>query len=198
MTMPGSHPRRYRIVVAGDVESLLSASLDGSVVKSLRGWTSVSTSVPDESALYGLLDRLQDFALQVVSLNELSDDPPLDRLRPADKAAEAWLASAAAHDPDALEPALSLTRMISGLDKRSHSLVRLAGLVAMGIDGRSPAYRWHVTQAIDAGVTIDETVGVLIALLPTAGTARVTVAATALRDILGDVLDADSGSHRTA
>ncbi|MDQ2873342.1 MAG: carboxymuconolactone decarboxylase family protein [Actinomycetota bacterium] len=193
MTMPGNHPRRYRIIIAGDVESLLSASLDGSEVTSLRGWTSVSTSVPDESAFYGLLDRLQDLALQVVSLNELSDDPPPDRLRPADKAAEAWLDGAAAHDPAALEPALSLTRIMSGLDRRSHILVRLAGLVALGTDVRSSAYRWHVADALDGGITIEEIVGVLIALLPTAGTARVTAAASALRDALGDVLGSDSG-----
>jgi alkylhydroperoxidase/carboxymuconolactone decarboxylase family protein YurZ len=38
------------------------------------------------------------------------------------------------------------------------------------------------------GITIDEIAGVLMALLPTVGTARVTVAASAIRAVLDHVL----------
>ena len=50
------------------------------------------------------------------------------------------------------------------------------------------AYRWHVIQALDRGVTIDEIAGVLMALLPTVGTVRVTGAASAIRAALDQAL----------
>lgn len=43
-------------------------------------------------------------------------------------------------------------------------------------------------EALDQGVTIDEIAGVLMALLPTVGTARVTAAASAIRAALDHVL----------
>jgi alkylhydroperoxidase/carboxymuconolactone decarboxylase family protein YurZ len=45
-----------------------------------------------------------------------------------------------------------------------------------------------VIDALDRGITIDEIAGVLMALLPTVGTARVTVAASAIRAVLDHVL----------
>lgn len=83
----------------------------------------------------------------------------------------------AEHDPAVLEPALSLaedTGGTLGLDMRSRPLVRLAGLVAMGAGDMPSAYRWQVIDALDRGITIDEIAGVLMALLPTVGTASVT------------------------
>ena len=97
------------------------------------------------------------------------------------------MAGAASHDTAVLEPSLSLAEDAGetmGLDMRSRPLVRLAGLVASGAGEKSAAYRWHVNQALDRGVTIDEIAGVLMALLPTVGTARVTVAASAIRAAL--------------
>jgi len=59
--------------VRGEVGSLLAASLGETEITSLRGWTSLTASVRDVSGFYGLLDRLEDFALRVVSVNELAD-----------------------------------------------------------------------------------------------------------------------------
>ena len=91
------------------------------------------------------------------------------------------------HDPAALEPSLTLagdTGAIAGLDLRSRPLVRLAGLVATGAGDMPSAYRWHVAEALDRGVTVDEIAGVLMTLLPVVGTARVTAAASAIRAAL--------------
>ena len=71
----------------------------------------------------------------------------------------------------------------SGLDARTHALVRLAALVAAGAPG--PDYDRHVCTALDHGVTPDEVVGVLVALLPTVGTARVRAAAHAMHAVIG-------------
>jgi len=184
--MPGDRVGWYRIVVRGEAGSLLAASLGDIELTSFHGWTSITASVRDASEFYGLLDRLEEFALRVVSVNELAD-PGAGSAGGPGWSAEAWLAGAAEHDPAVLEPSLSLagaTGGILGLDMRSRPLVRLAGLVATGAGETSSAYRWHVIEALDQGVTIDEIAGVLMALLPVVGTARVTVAASAIRAAL--------------
>jgi alkylhydroperoxidase/carboxymuconolactone decarboxylase family protein YurZ len=187
--MPGDPARWYRIVVRGEAGSLLAASLAGAEVTSFRGWTTITASVQDMPGFYGLLDRLEDFALRVVSVNELAD-PGAGPAGGSDRTGEAWLAGAAGHDPAVLGPSLSLAEDsggVLGLDMRSRPLVRLAGLVATGAGDEVSAYRWHVNQALDRGVTIDEIAGVLMALLPTVGTARVTAAASAIRAALDPV-----------
>jgi hypothetical protein len=73
MTAPAS-PCRYRIILRGECQHLLTGLLDGARVESGQGCTSVLASVRDDSELYGLLDRLQEFALHIVSLNELATE----------------------------------------------------------------------------------------------------------------------------
>ena len=70
----------------------------------------------------------------------------------------------------------------SGLDVRSYALVRLASLVTAGAPGER--YDRHIAAALDQGVTQDEIIGVLVALLPTVGVTRVTEAAP---DIFGAI-----------
>lgn len=53
---------------------MLTGLLDELQVESGHGWTCAIASVRDESELYGLLERFQDFALHIVSLNELGAD----------------------------------------------------------------------------------------------------------------------------
>ena len=60
-------------------------------------------------------------------------------------------------------------------DAKTVALVRLAGLVAL--DSASASYQWSVTAALAAGASDDEVVGVLVALTPVVGTARVASAA---------------------
>lgn len=66
--------RRYRIILRGECQQMLTDILEESAVESGRGWTCIVASVRDESELYGLLDRFQEFALHIVSLNELGSD----------------------------------------------------------------------------------------------------------------------------
>jgi len=73
MTRPIDSFRRYRISVAGDCRNLLASGIDGVEVEScLGGTTTVVVGVRDDSEFYGLLDRLEDFALHIVSLTELT------------------------------------------------------------------------------------------------------------------------------
>jgi alkylhydroperoxidase/carboxymuconolactone decarboxylase family protein YurZ len=102
-----------------------------------------------------------------------------------------WLAGVAAGDPAILSAATAGDDNIdeSGLDARTHAMVCLAALVAAG--ERETAWDQHVATALDHGVTPDEIAGVLVALLPTAGAARVTAAALVIRAaierVAGDV-----------
>jgi hypothetical protein len=73
MTTPSDRLRRYRISVLGDCGDLLTSRIERIEVEScLEGTTTVVVGVRDDSELYGLLDRLQDFALHIVSLTELT------------------------------------------------------------------------------------------------------------------------------
>ncbi len=74
MTAPTGTRRRYRIMLRGECGQLLAGVPGEFSVESRRGWTCVMASVRDDSELYGLLERFQEFALHIVSLNELGAD----------------------------------------------------------------------------------------------------------------------------
>jgi alkylhydroperoxidase/carboxymuconolactone decarboxylase family protein YurZ len=76
----------------------------------------------------------------------------------------------------------------SGLDARTHALVSLGALVATGADIAS--YIFQVDRAVDAGATPDEVIGVLVALAPTVGLAKIVSAAPNIAAALDIELDA--------
>lgn len=63
----------------------------------------------------------------------------------------------------------------SGLDPKTYFLARLAALVAM--DGAPVSYAMNLGLAADAGVTLEEAQGTLIAIAPLVGSAKVASAA---------------------
>ncbi len=180
MTAP-DQVQRYRIAARG--ESLLLAGVAGGLqIESGRGWTSVVASVGDEPELWGLLDRFQDLAIHLVGISELgaavTGGPRAgDGGGPAGEWRQ-WLVGAAADDPDVLTGALGPVAAnidLSGLDIRTHALVRLAALVAAGEPG--DPIRSACETALDRGVTGAEITGVLVALLPVLGAGRIAAAA---------------------
>src|SRR5436309_1192351 len=58
-------------------------------------------------------------------------------------------------------------RACSGLDARSYAIAKLAALIAL--DAPPASYLWQVSAALDAGVTPQDLVGVLIAIAPQVG-----------------------------
>jgi len=77
----------------------------------------------------------------------------------------------------------------SGLDPKTHALVTIGSLVAM--NATPPSFMSAVERAHGAGVTDDEIVGTLIALMPVVGVARIVSAAPNLGLALGyDVAEA--------
>lgn len=66
----------------------------------------------------------------------------------------------------------------SGLDERTYLIARLSALVA--IDAAPASYLVHLARAKKAGMTAAEAQGVLVAIAPVIGSARVTSAAGAV------------------
>jgi hypothetical protein len=73
MTMLSDGTCRYRLTVRGDCASLLaSIPWVREVESSHDGQTRAIVAVCDDSAFWGLLDQLQEFALHIVGLHELT------------------------------------------------------------------------------------------------------------------------------
>jgi 4-carboxymuconolactone decarboxylase len=93
-------------------------------------------------------------------------------------ASESALSSVAEGDAPVLERliAMNLDSMEhSRLDPQTYLLVRVAALIAM--DAAPVSYLMNLGMAADAGVTLEDVQGTLIAIAPVVGTARVASAA---------------------
>ena len=71
----------------------------------------------------------------------------------------------------------------TGLDERTFSLVQIAALVAL--DAPPASYGWQVTNALEAGATPEDILGVLRAVAVQVGAPRVVAAAPEIMLALG-------------
>ena len=71
----------------------------------------------------------------------------------------------------------------TGLDARTFALVKVAALVAL--DAPPASYLWQVANALDAGATPADLLGVLRAVAPQVGGPRVVAAAPEIMVALG-------------
>ena len=104
----------------------------------------------------------------------------------ADDATAQALAELALGDPELLKTALGLRtewQEDSGLDPRSFALVKVAALIAL--DAPPASYLWQVGNAMDAGVTAADLIGVLRAIAPQVGLPKTVAAAPELMLALG-------------
>ena len=67
-------PTRYRIVVAGELSRRFAPAFDGMTVQCTAGETAITGVVVDQSQLHGLLDRVGDLGLELVSVNAVGDE----------------------------------------------------------------------------------------------------------------------------
>lgn len=103
-----------------------------------------------------------------------------------DDATRNALAGLALGDPEFLAEALELREAAqerSGLDPRSFALVKIAALIAL--DSPPASYLWQVSNAIDAGATPAEILGVVRAVAPQVGGPRAIGAAPEIMIALG-------------
>jgi alkylhydroperoxidase/carboxymuconolactone decarboxylase family protein YurZ len=75
----------------------------------------------------------------------------------------------------------------SGLDRKTEALVRLGALVSVG--ACTTSLRWTVEMATAAAATDEEILGVLLAVGPAVGLARIVAAAPELALALGYEMD---------
>jgi alkylhydroperoxidase/carboxymuconolactone decarboxylase family protein YurZ len=100
------------------------------------------------------------------------------------------LSGLAAGDLDVLETAVGLreiNRAGSGLDAHTFALIKIAVLIAL--DAPPASYAWQIANALEAGVTPEEFVGVLRAVAPQVGGPRVIAAAPEIMLAMGLALD---------
>jgi hypothetical protein len=64
-----SQPSRYRVVVRGGLGSSFASALEEFELESQGGETSLTGWFVDQAQLHGLLDRLRDLGIPIVSVN---------------------------------------------------------------------------------------------------------------------------------
>jgi len=92
----------------------------------------------------------------------------------------------ARHDRPFLESLLGMrldSPEASGLDPRTHALVRIAALVSTGAAPAS--FVSEIGSALERGATADEVVGVFVALAPIVGASRIVACAPEVALALG-------------
>jgi alkylhydroperoxidase/carboxymuconolactone decarboxylase family protein YurZ len=103
------------------------------------------------------------------------------------------LAGVAIGDLEVLDEVLAIretAQASSGLDARSFALVKIATLIAL--DAPPASYLWQVSNALEAGATPQDLLGVLRAVAPQVGGPRAMAAAPELMLALGLALPDES------
>ena len=74
--MSDSDPhRRYDIVVRGRLSDRYEYAFDGVTLEPRHGETRLHAELTDQAQLYGLLNRLRDFGIELLSVNAVSHPP---------------------------------------------------------------------------------------------------------------------------
>jgi hypothetical protein len=70
-------PTSYQIVVRGELSQRFSTAFEGMALEAEDGQTTITGPVVDQAHLHGLLDRVRDLGLELVSVNAtVTRSPP--------------------------------------------------------------------------------------------------------------------------
>ena len=72
-TSSGKGTTRYKLVVRGELSERFAPEFEGMDLRAEGGRTVLVGEIIDQSHLYGILDRLGDFGLELVSVAALSE-----------------------------------------------------------------------------------------------------------------------------
>ena len=72
MTFPTTSRQRYDIVIRGRLSRRYESAFEGVTLEPRNGETMLRADLADQSQLYGLLNRLRDFGIELVSVNAVS------------------------------------------------------------------------------------------------------------------------------
>jgi hypothetical protein len=67
---------RYRIVLRGRLSDRFASAFDGMTLELGPGQTVLAGEVRDQAHLYGLLDRLRDFGIELLAVEPAETQPP--------------------------------------------------------------------------------------------------------------------------
>ena len=82
MQKHSSEPSRYRVVVRGRLSERLAGGFEHLELASDGGESSLTGTFADDAQLHGLLDRLRDLGIRLVSVNPVDQrDQPGDDTR---------------------------------------------------------------------------------------------------------------------
>jgi hypothetical protein len=69
----GHSRQRYEIVVRGRLSGRYEGAFDGTTLVPRHGQTTLRADLIDQSQLYGLLNRLRDLGIELVSVNPAAE-----------------------------------------------------------------------------------------------------------------------------
>lgn len=69
--METTAPRCYRLIIRGRLSDRMAAGFDGLHVESSAGQTALTGTFADQAQLYGVIVRLRDLGIELVSVNAL-------------------------------------------------------------------------------------------------------------------------------
>jgi hypothetical protein len=72
-------PARYEFVVHSELGERFASAFGGMEVQPDGGITRIVGLVRDQSQLHGLLDRIRDLGIELVSVNPIAEGQPTDR-----------------------------------------------------------------------------------------------------------------------
>ena len=66
----------YRLVIRGELDDRYGHLFEGMQLERVRGTTVLAGKVRDQAQLYGLIERIEDLGLELVSVQQASEGPP--------------------------------------------------------------------------------------------------------------------------
>jgi hypothetical protein len=73
-SQPDVNVKRYRVLVRGTLSERFASAFEGMTLETKSGMTALVGDIRDQAHLYGVLDRLRDFGLELVGVEE--EDQP--------------------------------------------------------------------------------------------------------------------------
>jgi hypothetical protein len=70
---PAETPLQYRIVVKGRLSDVLGSAFEGMRAEPGDGRTALSGAFTDQAQLHGVIERLRDFGIELVSINPVEE-----------------------------------------------------------------------------------------------------------------------------
>lgn len=75
LTIMTTDTARYQIVVQGELDERFARLFNGMSVRCASGRSEIEGELVDQAALQGMLDRVADLGLVLLSVNRIGDDP---------------------------------------------------------------------------------------------------------------------------